>query len=235
MQADSLSKDEDVKCPLSFKWLNNSKLRLLTRVNIHVFFSNQAYSVTLPASPDVWVVMKMGRFEKFTIPFVGLATGHHQFAFEIDDSFFVLFENTVINEAEVHVDLDLHKTNESLTLLFRLQGNVKVTCDRCLEPFMMPVDTLQGVIVKFGDEQQGDDDEVVVIPHGSHEINVAQHIYDFISLQIPYRVVHPDKADGTSGCDPEFISRMNDLEVSDEEKPEDPRWDALKKIKLRDN
>jgi uncharacterized metal-binding protein YceD (DUF177 family) len=174
----------------------------------------------------------MGRFNTYTIPFVGLATGHHQFEYEIDDSFFALFENPVIREANIHVDVDLHKTAESLTLLFRFKGEVGVTCDRCLEPFRMPLNSMQAVLVKFGDPKQGDEDEVVVLEHGEHEINVAQHIYDFVSLQIPYRVVHPDKEDGSPGCDPEFLSHLSQEEQS-AEPPTDPRWEALKKLKSK--
>jgi uncharacterized protein len=172
----------------------------------------------------------MGRLEKYAIPFVGLATGHHQFEFEIENSFFKLFENPVIREAKVHVELDLHKSGESITLLFRFRGEVGVTCDRCLEPFRLPVDSMQAVLVKFGDPKQGDDDEIVVLDHGVHEINVAQHIYDFISLQIPYRVVHPDKQDGSPGCDPEFLAHLKTTDESNETQS-DPRWEALKKLK----
>ena len=177
----------------------------------------------------------MGRFDEYTIPFVGLATGHHQFEYEIDDSFFAKFENPVVHEADIHVDMDLHKTSESMTLLFRFKGEIGVTCDRCLEPFRMPVNNMQAILVKFGTPSPGDEDDVVVIAHGEHEINIAQHLYDFISLMIPYRVVHPDHADGTPGCDPSFMERLSESDTPSEEASEDPRWDSLKKLKFKDN
>ena len=74
----------------------------------------------------------MDRMEQFSIPFAGLARGVHQFEFEIDDKFFEAFENSVIEKANVHVDLELIKEDNMLTLTFRFNGRITHECvTRC--------------------------------------------------------------------------------------------------------
>jgi len=175
----------------------------------------------------------MERLDKYSIPFAGLAKGSHQFEFEIDDQFFESFENSVINKA--HVDLDFNKAETVLTLAFRINGTIVQTCDRCLEEFDILVAITQLLLVRFGIPGVGETDDIIVIAHGDHHINVAQHIYDYLSLQVPMRVVHPDDENGNPVCNPEFLERLKyDIEGNDDQ-PGDPRWEILKKLGLNKN
>lgn len=176
----------------------------------------------------------MDRLDKYSIPFAGLAKGNHPFEFEIDDAFFESFENSVIQKASVHVDIDFEKAETVLTLTFRMKGFITQTCDRCLEEFEIPVNTTQVLLVRFGIPGVGETDDIIVIPHGEHQLNVAQHIYDYLSLLIPMRVVHPDDENGNPGCNPEFLNRLEN--ESDKDDPQgDPRWEILKNLKLNKN
>lgn len=174
----------------------------------------------------------MDRMEQFSIPFAGLARGVHQFEFEIDDKFFEAFENSVIEKAAVHVDLELIKEDNMLTLTFRFNGRITHECDRCLEEFDLPVNETRIMLVKFGDPAKGDSDEVVVISPGDHHLNVAPHLYDYLTLMLPIRIVHPDKEDGEPGCNPEFLSKIQSPAAVEEP---DPRWAALKNLSQRKN
>ena len=168
----------------------------------------------------------MDRLEKYSIPFAGLARGSHPFEFEIDDQFFELFENSVITRAKVHVDLDFNKAETLLTLTFHLKGHITQTCDRCLEEFNIPVDSREILLVRFGVPGVGESDNIIVIAHNDHQINVAQHIYEYLSLMVPMRVVHPDDENGNPGCNPEFLDRLE----NNSEQSGDPRWEILKNL-----
>jgi uncharacterized protein len=170
---------------------------------------------------------------RFSIPFAGLTTGSHQFEFEIDDKFFEAFENSVINHAKVHVDLDFNKAETVLTLTFRLKGSIHLVCDRCLGEFDSPVDTTQVMLVRFGEPGVGETDDIIVISHNDSHLDIAQHIYDYLSLQVPIRVVHPDNEAGDSGCDPEFLEKLMNEER--EKESIDPRWEILKSLSKRKN
>lgn len=177
----------------------------------------------------------MDRLEKYSIPFAGLAKGDHQFEFEIDDRFFESFENSVIHKANVLVNLELNKAETVLTLVFRLNGSITQTCDRCLEEFEIPVNVTQVLLVRFGIPGVGETDDIIVIAHSDHHLNVAQHIYDYLSLQVPMRVVHPDDENGNPGCNPEFLERLQKERETKEEESIDPRWEILRKLGLNKN
>lgn len=177
----------------------------------------------------------MDRLDKYSIPFAGLVKGDHQFEFEIDDQFFESFENTVIHKANVRIEIDFNKAETVLTLLFRMKGYFTQTCDRCLEEFDIPVDLTQVLLVRFGIPGVGETDDIIVIAHSDHHLGVAQHIYDYLSLQVPMRVVHPDDENGNPGCNPEFLERLQ-KEDDEKDKPSgDPRWEILKNLGLNKN
>ncbi len=173
----------------------------------------------------------MDRLSAYSIPFAGMAMGSHQFDYEIDDKFFELFENAVISHANAHVKLLFNRSETVLTLEFTIAGTIRQVCDRCLEEFDLEVATHEILLVRFGETASSDTDEIIVIQHGEQTLNVAQHIYDYISLLIPMRAVHPDKAEGIPGCESEYLSD-NPQELNENQ---DPRWDILKNLGTRKN
>lgn len=171
----------------------------------------------------------MDYLKQFVIPFVGLSDGPHQYDYDIDDKFFASYEYTDISRANVRVDITLDKRDRMMVLEFRMLGTLGVACSRCGELFDMPVDTTETLYIKLGHEYKEDYDEVVTIPDTESHLNTAPWIFDFLCLAVPYRVVHPDKEDGTSGCDPEVIARLEEQSGNPDV---DPRWDKLKDLNL---
>jgi hypothetical protein len=49
-------------------------------------------------------------------------------------------------------------------------------------------------------------------------------------LSIPLQRIHPDKADGSEGCNPEALKLLNQLAVTDEE-PRSDIWKGLEALK----
>ena len=117
-----------------------------------------------------------------------------------------------------------------MELNFTAKGQVKVPCDITTELFKLPIDTAFRLVVKFGPEENDDDDEILILPHGSHEIHTAQYIYEMIVLSVPQKKVHPGIAEGTLKS--EILEKLKDLQP--QEKPPsdetDPRWDKLKDL-----
>lgn len=171
----------------------------------------------------------MDYLKNFVIPFVGLSAGEHRFEFDIDGKFFASFEYSEISQANVKVDLLLEKHDRMLVFNFFMEGTIRVTCSRCLDEFDMPIDGKEVLYVKFGTEFREEDDDVVDIPESESQINISPFIYDYLSLMVPYRVVHPDNEQGISQCDPDVIAR---IESNSDQKEVDPRWDKLKDLNL---
>jgi len=167
--------------------------------------------------------------KQFVIPFVGLSTGNHQFVFEIDDKFFASFEYSEIKQAHVSVNLDLERQERMLVLNFLLSGTIRVSCHRCLDEFDFPVQSNEEYFIKFGPEHKEEDGNVLMIAENETHIDLAPLLYDYLSLMVPYRIVHPDGVNDVSLCDPEVLKRIEQLSVH---KEKDPRWDMLKDLNL---
>jgi len=129
------------------------------------------------------------------------------------------------------VVLTFEKKATLLNLNFKAIGSVEVSCDVTDEYFDFPIDTSFDWIVKFGDEYNNDNDEILIIPHGSYEIDVAQPIYEMIVLAIPAKIVHPGIKDGT--LDSDILIKLEELQPKERLLPEeesDPRWNKLKDL-----
>jgi uncharacterized metal-binding protein YceD (DUF177 family) len=172
----------------------------------------------------------MEQFSAFLIPFIGLKDGIHRFDFKVDNKFFEGFDFLDFQNAHIGVDLVFEKKTTLLELNFRAKGHATVPCDITTELFDLPIDTAFRLVVKFGSEQNLDDDEILILPHGSHEIQVAQYIYEMIVLSVPQKKVHPGIAEGTLKS--EILEKLKDLEPQENPSSEDtdPRWDKLKDL-----
>lgn len=164
--------------------------------------------------------------EEYIIPFSGLPQRVHEFDFEVDNKFFECFENSEIVDGKVLVKAKLDR--KSVLLIFDLtaKGSVVVPCDRCGDDFELSIEGAQRIIVKLGNEDEGnEDDDIVYLDTKEHEINIAQFIYEMISLSVPYQRVHPK-----GKCNKETLKQIKSLAVTEKNKPTDPRWDALKNL-----
>jgi uncharacterized metal-binding protein YceD (DUF177 family) len=169
--------------------------------------------------------------KQFAIQFVGLKNGKHEYDFQIRDDFFEKLDYSAVKAADVQVRLILEKQSHGMRLDFVLKGSLRLPCDRCSEPFDFDVQGNQSLHVKMGDEPFDETDEVIVLSKNVSEIDVEHHIYEFIMLMIPLRVVHPENEKGLSACNPEVLEKLGRLSVVQESI--DPRWEALKKINLQ--
>ena len=167
------------------------------------------------------------------IPLGGLKEGLHIFDFEINKEFFEQFEESEITEGSLtaHIELERHKTH--LDLLIKIRGMVNLSCDRCLDMFLQPVESENRLFVKFGQDEGETDPDMLFLAADEHELDMKQHLYDYISLSLPIKRVHPYNAEGRSMCNPEMLKKLKEHMV-EEEPALDPRWDELKKL-MNDN
>jgi uncharacterized metal-binding protein YceD (DUF177 family) len=175
----------------------------------------------------------MKELKTFTIPFVGLKEGKHQFEFNIDKTFFDFFDYQDFNDASVEVQLELNKKTTLLELNFDISGHVNINCDLTNEPYNQKVTSNFDLVVKFGDAYNDEEVDLLVLPHGAYEVNVQQYIYELIILAIPTKRIHPGVEDGT--LDSEILDKLEELSPKAEKLKEsgsetDPRWNTLKKL-----
>ena len=175
----------------------------------------------------------MKALKEFTIPFVGLKEATHHFEYKIEQSFFEHFEYEDFNNVEVDVKVDLTKKSTLLELHFKVSGTVNINCDVTNEPYNQNIENEFDLVVKFGDEYNDENIDILIVPHGTYEISIQQYIYELIILAVPIKRIHPGVEDGT--LDSDILEKLEELSPKLKENRKtkediDPRWDTLKKL-----
>ena len=177
----------------------------------------------------------MKALKQFSIPFTGLKLGKHQFDFEIDKSFFDAFEYSLVKDGALKIEVELDKQETMLILHFHIWGTIQLNCDKCLAEFSQPIEVNERQIVKFAeDDLESDDLEIIMLNKKESALDVSEMIYEFINVSVPY-INNCEQAGQGQKCDPEMIATLEKLASGtaekEEEQNDDPRWEALKKLK----
>jgi uncharacterized metal-binding protein YceD (DUF177 family) len=171
---------------------------------------------------------------KYNIEFKGLNEGLHKYEFSVNDKFFEHFKEGLVENGDVTVKVELEKRSVFLKIHFKLSGWLELSCDRCLEEYQQDVELETELFVKFGEEKGFDEgDNVIWVLPEEHVINLTQLIYEYVTLSIPMRHVHPDET-GENSCNQEMLDILDNIaqaEEIEEEEEFDPRWAALKNLK----
>jgi uncharacterized metal-binding protein YceD (DUF177 family) len=174
----------------------------------------------------------MNNLKAYLIPFLGLKIGKHQFDYQVDNTFFAHFDYDEFKDASVKVNIILEKKSTLLELEIKHKGTVNVPCDVSGEEFDLAIKGNLKLVVKFGDAFNDENEELLIVPHGEFQINVAQYIYESIVLSVPLRRIHPGVKDGSLT---EVIEKLESLAPKENKESEqkneiDPRWENLKKL-----
>ena len=175
----------------------------------------------------------MKPLKEFQIPFLGITIAKHYIEYKVDKKFFEYFEYEDFNDVNVNIDLVLEKKATLLDLNFKISGTVNVNCDVTNEPFNQVIENEFDLVVKFGDEYNDEHVDILIVPHGTYEINIQQYVYELIVLAVPTKRVHPGVEDGTLKSD--ILEKLEELspklkETKEKEEDIDPRWNTLKKL-----
>ncbi|MFO7853555.1 MAG: YceD family protein [Bacteroidota bacterium] len=170
----------------------------------------------------------------YRIPLTGLKEGNHLYYFKIGGDFFSHFEKSEIHESELEAVVSLFKRPAHMEIGIKISGTVRLTCDRCLDLYTQDLNTDDSVLLKFGEQWEEVDDEVIIIPYDENEFVLDQLFYEFAHLGLPLKKVHPDDEYGNSTCNPEMLEKLEEHLVHGDE-DHDPRWAELEKLKNTNN
>jgi len=169
--------------------------------------------------------------KQFTIPFVGLKLGEHHFKFDVANTFFEYFGYDEFNDAAINLEVLLNKKTTLLEFTLNYRGSVNVQCDLTNEPYDQPIKGAYHFVVKFGESFNDENEELLIIPHGSYEVNIQQYIYESIILSLPARRLHPGIEDGT--LDSEILHKLEELSpkaIKDKKDPTEETDPTKRKI-----
>lgn len=179
-------------------------------------------------------MFSMKELKDFDVSFIGLKEDEHKFEYQIDNKFFDVFQYDEYNEASLKVELVFVKKTTMLELEFSVSGSVNVPCDISGEPFDLEVEGDLSLIIKFGDEFNDDNEEIIIIPHSEYKINVAQYVFEMIVLSVPIKRIGADINESEAGK--EAFERLEELKIkNNKEEIIDPRWGKLKDLLIDKN
>lgn len=180
----------------------------------------------------------MGKKSEYVILFSSLRDGKHDFHYKIEDKFFEQFDYSDIEGADLTLDVSLEKKPNLMILSLNAAGNLKVMCDRCTDSFNYPVEGEEDVIYKFSEEDL-DDEKIITVMPNEIEIDITNPVFEFISLLLPARRIHPK-----GECNEEMLEEIDkylmvESDSTEENKDDsnnddneiDPRWSKLKDLK----
>jgi len=130
------------------------------------------------------------KLKEFFIPFSGLKLGKHEFGYTLDNTFFESFAYEEFNGVSIQLDAILNKMGTMMELHITASGTVNVNCDLTSEPYDQKIeDASLQLVIKFGEEYNDEDDEILILPHGEHQFNIAQYAYRCFGRHIAIRGV----------------------------------------------
>ena len=165
--------------------------------------------------------------ERYRVNILGLSLSIHHFEYDFGGEFFKKYGSGLVSEGAFKVDVALDKRETFLDTTFKINGSVRLVCDRSLDEFDYPIDASYKIIFKYGDEDKEISEDVVMIHHGTESLELGQYIYEFIALAIPMKKLHP-RFEGESGEEEGGIVYTSETDEKKEET--DPRWEMLKKL-----
>lgn len=166
----------------------------------------------------------------YVVRFSELNEDTETFEYSLEETFFQLFTSSEWESGKIRAVVVIAKRADGITIDFKLNGSLTVICDRCLEPFPHKVSANQTLFVKYGQEEEELDDDIIVVSREENQVNLGRFMYEYLVLALPVRRVHPDLKNGQSGCDPAMLEKLEKHIVTEETKRTDPRWDELRKL-----
>lgn len=172
---------------------------------------------------------------EFEIAWMGLKPGPHTYVYDIDDRFMQEREaDSEFSNWNARITLKFDKHENFFMLHFDIDGTVSVPCDRCGDNFDLRLWDEFDLVIKLmsvdDDEKPEDEDDVVFIPRSETVLDISNWLYEFLMLSVPLQHIHPDKADGSAGCNEEALKLLSSL-GDHEEEPANPLWKGLEAFK----
>jgi uncharacterized protein len=169
----------------------------------------------------------------FIIKLGALTNGINSFSFDIKDQFFEAFTLSDVEHADIIASASLDKDGDKIGLKLRIDGKINnQLCDICTEELSIDITAETDVVLEITDEYLDSTDEIFYIKKSENSLNLKQLIFEIIILNVPKKRQHPFNKEGNSTCNEEMIDLVNKYTKA-EEKSSDPRWDALKNIKIK--
>jgi uncharacterized protein len=150
----------------------------------------------------------------------GHAAAHQEGTLEI-----VVCDAASVEETHrLHVECRLEDMGPRLRVQGEVQGQAQSHCHRCLGAFERPVETSFSVLLQRGGTAEAE--EVVLLPENTETYDLTPVVREAVILEEPIVLVCRDDCKGLCA---QCGQNLN-VGSCDCSPPEDPRWEALRKL-----
>ena len=174
--------------------------------------------------------------DAYQIPILSLEDKSYRYTFEGADDFFQAFEQEWVEKGQFHSVVELNKSATMIQVGLKIEGSIRLICDRSLEEFDYPFEVDEKLIYKYSDHSEEMGNNLFLIDRKSPKLELSQDLFDFIALQVPMKKLHPRYVSEAEAMDGDIFIYTTQKELTEEEIKKqadevDPRWAALKKLK----
>ena len=120
-----------------------------------------------------------------------MEVGHHELQYTLDDAFFAALDQNEVLAGNVIAKAVIEAGENTFRLHVEVNGQVNVTCDRCLDPVAEPVCAEDDVLIKLADED-GEDDTCVYLNAEHPVFDLGWLFYEIVSVSLPIVCRHPE-------------------------------------------
>jgi uncharacterized protein len=155
----------------------------------------------------------MAILKEYTLPIHGLKNGIHRFKYDVDADFFAHFEGSPIQNGRFDLSVELDKHDSFFELTFDFQGFSTTECDRCTADIRLPFGGSEKLVVKRTQEDIDEDIDIVFLSPDVHEFNIAQYVYEFICLSMPFNKTYDCDSENPRPCDMDVLKLLGFLDA----------------------
>lgn len=144
---------------------------------------------------------------EYIIEYAALPAGEHHFEFDITNKFMQQYHSEPLeNSYQIHTQITMIKYNHSIQAKVKITGTVSVFCDKCLIPYLYPIDIESHLVIQKGNPENSTD-EIIMVEENNNKINFSQYLYETISLALPYKMVPCEEFENVR-CDREILNKI---------------------------
>jgi uncharacterized metal-binding protein YceD (DUF177 family) len=158
----------------------------------------------------------MGNRREFEIAFVGLKPGIHEFKYEVDKNFFANYSQADFTNCRASISVKLEKNTSFMMLKFEIGGTVNVICDRCGNTLNMDLWDEFNMVIKQVENpnemnENEEDPDIFYISRTESHLQLADWIYEFVSLSIPMQRMCDEQEMGGPQCNKEILAMLKKM------------------------
>lgn len=153
--------------------------------------------------------------------------GHSTIVVEANPSEVDLHEHPeFVNPLRVCYTVD--RVGDEIFVKTRLQTSVQLTCDRCLEPYLLNLDEVIDAVMTHDDKLASrEEEDIYLINKSTREVDITESVRQTLLLAIPYKKLCREDCKGL--C-PRCGANLNTAPCTCDQTKRDPRWDALRNL-----